>query len=289
MLKRMVQLTVAVAAISVATAYAENQQAPCASGSSTCQSIWTMSPDKKPQYNNHGRAFISCDSARDVVWNDNTLTVKYHHVQGDESSGHVENTCYVGFSNIFTQSQTAKRHGYVTANITINGNPSIKDQIWPAFWLVGPSWPTYGEIDQAEYMAKVQGSVTHNNLNGGPSWDQNHSKAIANYNKLGLGDINQNHQYGIEWQLKGDITDPNHTYVLTTYFDGQAVAQPYTLSTIEYPDKAVIKGLDAGNMTLMFDTENIAALGDNKDKVKASPTLDYSLAAFNVTAYAVNG
>lgn len=261
----------------------------------SCAKVWAMSDEYQatPMPNNHGQAWIQLDgSSYQYDGKNGTLTINYKHdVNGPEK------TAYIKF-DLFSTHQDLQDHGYLTANIMITSPmppAQIVGRIWPAFWLVGPAWPTNGEIDIAEYMAN---NVTNVNLNGGyitgdatgkPVIHNISTYAFVSYNKPGLGDVGHSHTYVVEWQkVQTGTVDANaHTYQLTFYFDGQKIGSKL-LSTTQYPDMAIIQGLDRNNLQIVFDADDIVSNNNPSiGNVESAPHLEYQMLVSNVAAYKV--
>lgn len=262
--------------------------------STGCEEVWNMA-NATAISTNHGKDYINCNPdpnspSRGFFKKGNQLIVYFSHLQGD-----IEKTCYVKF-DIFSglskdQKRRFKQHGYVTATIKINGEPSILKRMWSSFWLVSPrGWPGYGEIDIVEYMADITNKHTDANLNGGPNGpNSNVSSRILRYRpdstNSALGDLNVAHTYALAW-LKQE-----NTYVLSFWMDGNLVkvedgTTSYKLKTNVSPDRETIIGLneDDNNMQITFDTDDIAAINHYD---KSVPDLKYNMEATDVRAYII--
>jgi beta-glucanase (GH16 family) len=98
-------------------------------------------------------------------------------------------------------------YGYMEAKIWLPGTTSIAD--WPAFWLIGPNWPTSGEIDIMEGLGG-QAEVHYHNTTGslGP--------LIGSGNYAGSW-----HTFGANWQ----------SGTVTYYYDGVNIGSLASTST----------------------------------------------------------
>lgn len=100
-------------------------------------------------------------------------------------------------------------YGYMEARIWLPGNTSIAD--WPAFWLIGPNWPTSGEIDVMEGL-------------GGSAQAHYHSSSGSLGPLIGQGTyVNGWHTFAADWE-------PG---LVTFYYDGISIGNLASASS--YP------------------------------------------------------
>jgi len=102
-------------------------------------------------------------------------------------------------ARIWTQPTFGQKYGRFEASIKL----PIGDGLWPAFWLLPVNspygtWARSGEIDIMEARGRFP-NVSTGALHYGDTWPNNTYRS-ANYNFPAGMNINQFHQYAIEWE-----------------------------------------------------------------------------------------